>query len=196
MKCDDVLNAYFDDYSKLFNMLEHKLYVAIIYKKKTKTELKKQYIFLYGITARQFNSVYTSIKGKLDAIKALKKKELMEKNLKKEKLINNLIKLKQKSDFLKTYLTTHKQRDEKFSDYVIQRKKVKFNIHQKKRKLEYLNHKIKHIEDDLKNGVVRICFGGSKLFKMQYIMEHNLWKEKWQENRTSNIYYLGSKDES
>ncbi len=180
IKSDNVLNAYFDDYAKLFNMLEHKLYVAIIYKKKTKTELKKQYILLYKITARQFNSIYTSIKGKLDAIKALKKKELMEKNLKKKKLINNLLKLKEKSDFIKDYLITHKQNDEDFSDYIKQNNKVKFSIHQKKRKLECLNHKIKYIEDNLRNGVVRICFGGSKLFNMQYNMDYNLWKEKWQ----------------
>ena len=196
IKSDNVLNAYFDDYAKLFNMLEHKLYVAIIYKKKTKTELKKQYILLYKITARQFNSIYTSIKGKLDAIKALKKKELMEKNLKKKKLINNLLKLKEKSDFIKDYLITHKQNDEDFSDYIKQNNKVKFSIHQKKRKLECLNHKIKYIEDNLRNGVVRICFGGSKLFNMQYNMDYNIWKEKWQKNRSSNIYYLGSKDES
>ena len=56
-KSEDNKNAlgYLEIYANYFGMIERKLYVDIVYRKQNKNILKKEYIRIFGITARQFN---------------------------------------------------------------------------------------------------------------------------------------------
>lgn len=51
-------------------------------------------------------------------------------------------------------------------------------------------------------GIVRICFGSRKLFRAQFALEANgykdrdEWKADWLNSRSSQFFVLGSKDES
>lgn len=72
----------------------------------------------------------------------------------------------------------------------------------KKRRLLKLREKLKKLETDNKNGVVRICFGTKKLFNAQFHLEKSgfksfdEWKEAWEQARNNNFFFLGSKDET
>ena len=58
----DILTSYLNEYSELFQKIEHKLYVDTVHKKTSITKLKKDYQVKYGINARQFNSVIEKLK--------------------------------------------------------------------------------------------------------------------------------------
>ena len=53
-----------------------------------------------------------------------------------------------------------------------------------------------------KEGKAPICFGGKKLFSAQFDLEandyssHEEWQNEWRQKRTSEIFFLGSKDEA
>jgi IS605 OrfB family transposase len=85
----------------------------------------------------------------------------------------------------------------------LQRKKGNLLVlHQKKRRLNHLIHKLNRLVEDQKEGRVRLCFGSKKLFSSQFDLKangfatHHEWLSKWQEERDSSFFLLGSKDES
>jgi hypothetical protein len=53
---------------ELFGRVERRLYKDLLRGKK-RTPLKKEYQLTYNINARQFNSIYFSIKGKIESRK-------------------------------------------------------------------------------------------------------------------------------
>jgi hypothetical protein len=58
------------------------------------------------------------------------------------------------------------------------------------------------LEEDRKQGRVRLCFGGKKLFRAQFHLEKSgftsqqEWKHCWEAKRSSEFFVLGSKDET
>ena len=77
-------------------------------------------------------------------------------------------------------------------------KNIKFVIHQKKRKLRNLNHKL----EKLQNKRNSICFGSRKLFLKQFNLKENgylnyqEWLNDWRNARNSQFAFVGSKDET
>jgi IS605 OrfB family transposase len=75
-------------------------------------------------------------------------------------------------------------------------------LHQKKRRLAMLKQKLKSLQSDRKDGIVRLCFGSKKLFRAQFHLEengyasHEEWLSDWQAARNSQFFVLGSKDET
>ena len=160
----------------LFSHLEHRLF-ADIASGKSPGELKNDYLVAYDITARHFNSLKVLVEGKINSIKKLLPDRIS--NLKNRitslsKKIKYLIKIKAASDL----------------------------IHQKKRRLGNLQQELSATTQDHKNGTIRCCFGGKTLFHAQYNLEengyasHEEWLQSWQEARSSEIFFLGSKDET
>ena len=160
----------------LFSHLEHRLF-ADIASGKSPGELKNDYLVAYEITARHFNSLKVLVEGKINSIKQILPDRIS--NLKNRitslsKKIKRLIKIEAASDL----------------------------IHQKKRRLGNLQQELSATTEDCKNGTVRCCFGGKTLFHAQYNLEengyasHEEWLQSWQEARSSEIFFLGSKDET
>jgi hypothetical protein len=169
---EEVLTACAD----LLSPLERRLFADIASGKKP-GELKNDYLIAYDITARQFNSLRVLVEGKINSIKKVLPDTIS--NIKNRitslsKKIKYLIKIKADSDL----------------------------IHQKKRKLGNLEHKLSSAIEDRKNEIVRCCFGGEKLFHAQYNLQengytsHEEWLQSWQEARSSELFFLGSKDET
>ena len=77
-----------------------------------------------------------------------------------------------------------------------------FKVHQKKRWLGNLRAKLERVEKDRAEGKVRIAFGSRKLWRAQYHLEANgytsdeEWLTDWQSARNSEIFLMGSKEES
>ena len=73
---------------------------------------------------------------------------------------------------------------------------------QKKRRLVGLFQRLKAMKEDQAAGTVRICFGSRKLFRAQFALEangykdHSEWKADWLKSRSSQFFVLGSKDET
>jgi len=169
---EEVLMAY----AHLFSYLERRLF-ADIASGKTPGELKNDYLAAFDITARQFNSLRVLVEGKINSIKKqipARISTLRERIASVSKKIKKLIKTEGDP----------------------------FLIHQKKRGLECLKHKLANATEDHKNGIVRCCFGGKKLFHAQYNLaengyfSHEEWLQSWKKARSRELFFLGSKDET
>ncbi len=171
-RIDEVLN----ENASLFSYLQHRLFADIV-SGKSPRELKNDYLLTFGITARQFNSLRVLVEGKIASIKQLR---LL--------IISNL-----------------NERIESLAKCIKRLEKTKSDpnlIHQKKRRLRDLEQKLSSTIEDHKNGTVRCCFGGKKLFNAQFSLDengyasHEKWLEDWKKARSGELFFLGSKDEA
>ena len=75
-------------------------------------------------------------------------------------------------------------------------------IHQKKRRLSALQSRRAALKDDIQRGKVRICFGSKKLFRKQFDLaangykNHDEWVQDWKSERSKSFFLIGSKDET
>jgi len=158
----------------LFAHIEHAL-LADICKGKILSKLKSSYLIKYGITARHFNAIRVKIEGKISSIKELRKIQISD--------------LKEKIKTLETKISKLEKKP-----------KLSFLVHQKKRRLFQLKKRLeKLIENQDKTS---LCFGTRKLFHAQFDLEangyksHEEWSADWHHARASEIFFLGSKDET
>lgn len=167
--------AALDAYAELHGKVERCLFAAMK-KEHTITDLKKQFIRKFEITARQFNALRVGIEGKIQSIKELRPEYIQEKKAKIAKTQKVIKKL---------------EKDPSAS----------FKLHQKKRKLSKLQHRLKQMEADEASGHVRLCFGSRELFRKQFNLKENKyasladWKKDWKKARSRQFFVLGSKDE-
>ncbi|MGB9825344.1 MAG: IS200/IS605 family accessory protein TnpB-related protein, partial [Desulfofundulus sp.] len=194
--------SYFDAMGEHFGRLERKLYVDQYIRGIPLNDLKKRYIKEHRITARQFNSLNNSLTGRIKSLEEIQKyqehdllgriasteKVIKEKEEKRDKIIKSLKKLQ--------------PRTEKWQKKIDRLKKIKFFLHQKKRRLRNLRQRLENLRKDMAQGIVRICFGTRKLFKAQHNLEangfkdHQEWLAAWRKARSSSFFILGSKDET
>ena len=159
-------------YACLMAQVEHSLF-ADLCRGKDPSSLKSPYLIQYGITARQFNAARVEIEGKTDSIKQRQKQLIEEKKEKIAALEKKIVRLKNK--------------------------KIR---HQKKRRLARLQAQLKTLEIAQETNRISLCFGSRKLFHAQFNLEknnyasHDDWKDAWQKRRRSEIFILGSKDET
>ena len=162
--------------AELFAHIEHCL-LAHISKGKTPSELKSSYLVKYGITARQFNAIRVKVEGKIASIKELRKMQISDLKEQIKALETKISKLKKKP--LLSFLT-----------------------HQKRRRLHKLRQRMEQLIKDQEQDKISLCFGSRKLFRAQFDLEanhyktHEEWLECWRHARTSEIFFLGSKDET
>ena len=75
-------------------------------------------------------------------------------------------------------------------------------VHQKKRRLANLRHRLVGLEADIAEGLVRLCFGSKRLWRKQHDLEangyssHEEWLQDWQDARSDEFFVLGSRDET
>ena len=168
------ISAHFDaplaDYASLSSRIERCLFADCSRGKKLK-DLKSSYLIRFGITARQFNAIRVELEGKIDSIR---KRSAQQIELKKQQIKSLEGKLPK-----------------------IKSKKIK---HQKNRRLELLRARLQDLETN--QARTSLCFGSRKLFAAQFHLQkngyatHEEWKLDWQAARSSEIFMLGSKDES
>ena len=70
------------------------------------------------------------------------------------------------------------------------------------RRLDNLRSRLARVEADAAAGLVRLCFGGRKLWRGQYNLEangygsHEEWLAGWRDARDGEFFVLGSRDET
>ncbi|BDG61576.1 IS200/IS605 family accessory protein TnpB-related protein [Caldinitratiruptor microaerophilus] len=80
------------------------------------------------------------------------------------------------------------------------RQRVRFRLHQKKRRLGSLRDRLKALE--AAKGPPSLCFGSRRLFRAQFHLEengfanHEEWLQAWREARSDSFFCLGSKHET
>ena len=160
----------------LLNSVERALYAETA-KGESSASCKNAFLKTYGITARQFNACRVSLEGKISACKAGQEQAIAS-------LIQQIASLDKKVRDLEKKPSKH------------------FVVHQKKRRIANLSCRLASLEEDHKQGRVRLCFGGKKLFRAQFHLENSgfasqqEWKECWKAKRSDEFFVLGSKDET
>ncbi len=199
---DNNLDDFLKGMCELYSKVELNLYRDIQKGIGTRGSLKKTYMFRYGITSRHYNAIVINLEGKIDSVKELQSmyiKEVKDKIKEVDKVVKS--KELQKAKLFKTLdkaIKTNGLHTESTMKIVKRYKKLKFTIHQKKRKLRDLKHRLKRLESKLNS----ICFGGKDLYLKQYNLDktsykdHKEWREDWLFKRTSQFNFVGSKDET
>jgi len=163
-------------YASLFGYVERSLF-ADIQRGKNAHDLKSVYLVRFGITARQFNALRIQLQGKIRSVRELLPLQIEDLKTKIKKAKKTIAKIAKK-------LRRTNQ------------------LHQKRRRLARLEHRLKQLERDRKEGRIRICFGSKKLFRAQFYPEangfksHAEWKAAFTEARSNQFFVLGSKDET
>jgi IS605 OrfB family transposase len=162
----------FSEYANLMGHAERSLFADLAAGKKA-NDLKSPYLVQFGLTARQFNAVRVNLEGKISSIRERSRLLIARKKETVEALKTKIAKLKNK--------------------------KI---LHEKKRRLARLQAGLKRLEKQASSGKISLCFGSKKLFHSQFDLaangysSHETWKSDWQNSRKSEIFILGSKDET
>ena len=137
----------------------------------------------YGVTKRTANSILFDATGRYSAIKELKSYELQQVKSKLNYLLNTIIpKLEdRKSAFIV-------QLSKGVPINLVQYRNLKLKLFSKKVKANRLRQRIENLEWQLSTGKFRICFGSKRLLQEDY--------SKFVEKRDSQLFYIGSKDET
>ena len=149
-------------------------------------KLKSSYLKKFNISARYFNSIRIYIDGVISSVKEINKQNLKDLGQKIKSLKNKIKKLETKVAKAKSKCSS----------------KDKRHLFQLNRRLIRLNNRYASLEKDIKNNVIRICFGGKKLFnKYKNLFAnnyacHTMWLKDFRDARNSSFSLVGSKDET
>lgn len=188
MKIDSCHKEFLEASTQYTGTLRARLLTSLL-KKESGTELKKKYIAEYGVTARQFNSLISEVRGIISSAEELRKRNIEEAKIRIASCKKRIKTLEKKLKDCSPACGINGNRSP--------RKSVKFAIHQKKRRQGILEARLKKLQTK-----VSICLGGKKLFKAQYNLEangyesHQEWLEDFRHKRNNRVFYIGSKDES
>jgi len=174
-----------EEMARVFSQVERKIFVGLYVKKEERNLFKRETLRKYGITSRHYNSILYNLQGRVEAQREndLNRIKVLEGNIKATK--DKIKKLNKKNEDLK----------------IGERKKIKFQLHSKKRRLSSLEKRLEKAKKKAKAVVPRVCFGSRKLFKAQYYLtengykNHQEWLKEWKEKRHSQFFLMGSKDE-
>jgi IS605 OrfB family transposase len=168
---DEILRAY----AALHGRVERDLFAHLEAGGRA-SHLKPSMMARDGITARQYNAVAIGVRGKTASIKERRRgliKEFQSRIAKARQVAKKLEKQEPGSA----------------------------RLHEKKRRLANLVARLRAMQADHEQGVVRLCFGSRKLFRAQFHLEANgyqsleEWRQEWREARSSQFLVIGSKDE-
>ena len=171
---DAALNAY----AELYGRVQRKLF-ADVAAGSSAAALKGPYLKRYGIPARIFNAVRVSLEGKVASVKEQQKLRL-------EDLQRRIV-----------------QAERQVADAAEAAERGRLGqVHQKKRRLANLRHRVSALEADIAAGRVRLCFGSKRLWRKQHNFEtngygsHQEWLRDWRDARSDEFFVLGSRDET
>jgi IS605 OrfB family transposase len=173
-------------FGKLFAKVKHNLFQDLYKNKLSLNELKKRYQKRFGINARHFNSIADQLKGQVKNERENLKHVISIYNRKIQDLYKSIASLDRK---LKNS-----------NSGKVDKKKLRFILHQRKRKLFNFQGKLKKSQARMAGDIPQICFGGRKFFKIQHNLsenqfaDHQEWKERFKLKREGEVYFLGSSD--
>ena len=168
-------DAALSAYAELYGRVQRKLFADVV-AGRSAASLKSDYIKKHGIPARMFNAVRVSLEGKVASVRESQR-------LQQDSLQRRIARAqRQVSD------AAERGRWDQ--------------VHQKKRRLANLRHRLVGLEADIAEGLVRLCFGSKRLWRKQHHLEangygsHEEWLSEWRDARSDEFFVLGSRDET
>ena len=168
-------DAALSAYGELYGRVQRRLF-ADVAAGSSAVSLKGAYLKQYGIPARMFNGVRVSLEGKVASVREQQKLRL---------------------DDMQRRIARAERQVSNAADYG-----RLDQVHQKKRRLASLRHRLSVLEADIAAGRVRLCFGSKRLWRKQHALEangyqgHEEWLKDWREARSDEFFVLGSRDET
>ena len=168
-------DAALDAYAALYGLVQRKLF-ADVAAGRSAASLKSAYLKRHGIPARMFNAIRVSLDGKSASVREQQKLrvgDLQRRIARAERQVSDA--------------AEHGRLDQ---------------VHQKKRRLANLRHRLSALEADIAAGRVRLCFGSKRLWRKQHNLEtngyasHEEWLRDWRDARSNEFFVLGSRDET
>lgn len=206
------IKSQLDNFAVNYNYIQRKLYAEIqqyfkvnqvnVLPKEKINQLKQDYQRIYNINARQYNSIFSELMGKISSVLELNKDYIQDT---KDK-VNSLTKtIKSKQKNLDLILKSAKNKE--------LTKVEESNLSSLKTKIYYLNQrlnrnqlKLNKLNQIKETGNVQLCFGSNKLFRQQYLIgtdnnltefrTHTDWKKAWIESRNKSFMLVGASDEN
>ena len=168
-------DATLSAYAELYGQVQRRLFADVV-AGRSAASLKSDYIKEHGIPARMFNGVRVSLEGKVASVRESQR-------LQQDSLQRRIARAqRQVSD------AAERGRWDQ--------------VHQKKRRLANLRHRLAGLEADIAEGLVRLCFGSRRLWRKQHHLEangygsHEEWLSEWRDARSDEFFVLGSRDET
>ena len=168
-------DATLSAYAELYGQVQRRLF-ADVAAERSAVLLKRGYIKEHGIPARMFNAVRVSLDGKVSAVRAAQRLRV---------------------DGLERRIA---QAERQVAEAEEQGRWQQ--VHQKRRRLANLRHRLVGLEADIAEGLVRLCFGSKRLWRKQHHLEangygsHEEWLSEWRDARSDEFFVLGSRDET
>ena len=162
-------------YATLYGRVQRKLF-ADVAAGRSAVLLKREYIREHGIPAWMFNGVRVSLEGKVASVREsqrLQEDSLQRRIARAERQVSDTVE--------------RGRRDQ---------------VHQKKRLLANLRHRLAVLETDIAASRVRLCFGSKKLWHKRHHLaahgyaSHQEWLRDWRDSRGDEFFVLGSRDET
>ena len=163
-------------FGELYGRLQRNLF-ADLSKGRNLPALKSEYFTRERIPARLFNSLRTSVEGKVSGVRAA----MALRRGRPESAVS---------------------RAERVVCELESAAASPFVLHHKRRRMAALRHKLAGLEADIAADRFRLCFGSRKLWRKQYILEasgyrdHGEWLAGWQDARSNEFFLMGSRDET
>ena len=173
---DEALSAYAALYSRVQRRLFAEVSSGRSAASRSAASMKRGCVREYGIPARMFNAVRVSLEGKVSGAR--------ESQLLHIETLKGLVRRAGRE------LAGAGKKDDRH------------RVHQKMRRLHNLRSRLARVEADAAGGLVRLCFGGRKLWRKQHHLEangygsHEEWLAGWRAARDGEFFVLGSRDET
>ena len=162
-------------YAELYGRVERKLFAEVV-AGRSAASLKSEYLKGYGIPARMFNGVRVSLEGKVASVREQQKLRLDSLGRRIARAQRQIADAAERGRW--------------------------DQVHQKRRRLANLRHRLAGLEADIAVDQVRLCFGSKRLWRKQHNLEtngyasHQEWLQDWREARSDEFFVLGSRDET
>ncbi len=189
----DYFESVIQKQSKMYRLVWREIQKTSLTQSKLNTLLQNR----HNVDKRTANTVIQEVKGRLRALKELKKVE-------KNNLATKILVIKEQIeeiaidlDKLSVLVANNQANDRELEKY----RKLKASIYEKKQKLNRMNQKMLQYERQEVNGYYPICWGTKKLFKKQFNLEENGYKNHYQwlkafrNKRDNQVNFIGTNSE-
>lgn len=183
---NQLAGKYISDYIELFNKIQRLTFHRIknYYIKNGEITLKDRSIIHsqlkeeFNLTSRAIDAILSNMLGRFESLKSLKEFERRSLERKIFVLEKELTKLKDE----RTLQRINLENDSKKFNHT-KYKNLKIKIYWKQNKLNTKKQKLKNLEEEIKTGKYKVCFGTKDLLQKDY--------SKFVKKRDSEVYYLG-----
>lgn len=148
----------------------------------------------YHIDKRTANTLIQTAKGRLKALKELKKVERADLAVKISGTEKEIEKIKSAVNELKSRVTENKATEKQLMHY----RRFKRDLWQKKQKLNRMKQQLAQYDHQDESICYPVCWGSKKLFKGQYYLKENAfrshegWRNAYRKQRDNQVNYVGS----